>query len=324
MAFVKTLYDFGGNKYDIKDGLAMKDVDLVGSDLSFYDGDNNLLKTITLPGGAQKWTAGFTQQYIDSNKRSMALTPTDFTIDDVKVGDIIVASNDNTYTDLPTGWLINWNQGGQSQVGILVVDSSADKNLYYPLGSEYQYMFIVNYINKTNNLVYLHMIPPHFRDRIDSVIPETFASKAAAFAALALYRPYYLIEDSSKSLINWPDTASGEFSTFVNEVESYNMLFDNGKYVQWLHITSGPDSYNLNFAYTPYIGLATAHDESFLCKPDYIYRSGAQSIYPIQTIEVAKGPDVSGNIARYERLQIYNAASFALNIKTVLLFGEWY
>lgn len=324
MAYVKTLYDFGGNKYDIKDAAAMKDVDLVGSDLSFYDGDNNLIKKVTLSGGAKKWTATFTQQYIDSNKRSMALTPSGFTIDDVKEGDIIVASDDNQYTDLPTGWLINWNQGSQAQVGILVVDNVATTNLYYPLGSEYQYMFIVNYIDKANNKVYLRMIPPHFKDRIDSVIPNTFASKTAAFAALAVYRPYYLIEDNSKSLINWPDSNGDSFDSFVNTVDSYTMLFDNNKYAQWLTITDGPDQYNMTFAYTPYIGRASAHDEAFLCKPDYIYKSGAESIYPIQTLQLAKGPDVSGNIARYDILQPYNAASFAMSLRTVLLFGKWY
>lgn len=318
MAYVKSLYDFGGTKYDIKDGAAIKDVQLAGSDLSFYDGDNTLIKTISLPAGAQKWTATFTQQYVDSIKRSMALTPVDFTIDDVKVGDIVVASDSAQYTDVPTGWLINWNQGDSSNVGILVIDNITDLNLYYPIYG-YTYMFIVNYVDKTNNKVYLYMIPPHYRDHYVDVLPSNSNDKAVSLAALARLRPYYLVDNDSLSVINWPSTTSGNFN-FKYNTDSATMLFDDGRYAQWLTITDETSETNADYVYTPKLGDSTMSGIPLLSKPEFIFkRKSFKSLYPVQTTARRSGP--SG--IDYEMLTTYDYLNFAI-VKTVLLFGHWY
>lgn len=322
MAYVKSIYDFGGNKYDIKDGAAIKDVQLAGSDLSFYDGDNTLIKTISLPAGAQKWTAQFTQQYVDSIKRSMALTPVDFTIDDVKVGDIVVASGSTQYTDVPTGWLINWNSGDSSNVGILVIDNITDLNLYYPLG--YTYMFIVNYVDKTNNFVYLHMIPPHYRDHYIDVLPNNSTNKATSLAAMARLRPYYLVDNDSLSVINWPNTTSGNFTSFKYNTDSATMLFDDGRYVQWLTITDETSENNFEYVYTPKLGNSVMSGIPLLGKPEVIFKKKSfKSLYPVQTVARVEGPIDGVAQVWYDRLITFNHQTFAI-VKTVLLFGQWH
>lgn len=331
MAYVKSIYDFGGNKYDIKDAAAMKDVDLVGSNLSFYDGDQNLIKTVTLSGGAQKWTAGFTQQYVDTVKRSMALTPTDFTISDVKVGDIIVASDTNQYTDLPTGWLVNWNAGDSSQVGILVLDNAdAQRNLYYPLGSNYEYMFIVNYVDTVNNKVYVHMIPCAHKNKLEECMPTTrtmFASPSLALAPLAKYAPYYLIESGKDVLGICIEDSGTSFSDFTYPAAATTMCFTDGKYVQ--HLDFGEDSgYALlkRKVYRP-SDDTSANDEIFLGMPEYIsfwYGSPVgrrtASLYPSGCID---GPQINNKATRYEVLESLVPNNLIINDAAIAI-GQWY
>ena len=341
MAYVKSLKDFGGNTYDIKDAAAMKDVDLVGSNLSFYDGDQNLIKTITLSGGAQKWTAGFTQQYVDTLKRSMALTPSDFTIDDVKVGDIIVASDTNQYTDLPTGWLINWNSGDSSQVGILVLDNAdAQYNLYYPLGVDHEYMFIVNYVDKTNNRVYVHMIPCANKNVLERCLPTTqamFNSAPLALAPLAKYAPYYLIESGKEVMNTCIEDSGTSFSGFGYAPVAVTMCFTDGKYVQ--HLDYGEYAY-FNIAkrkvYIPSNDTA-ANDEAFLGMPEYLsicyLDSGIYNrrhIYPLYPAGIIDGPEVSPPddpslhwATKYEVLTTL-VPNYLTTARGVLLTGQWY
>ncbi len=336
MAYVKSLKDFGGNTYDIKDGAAMKDVDLVGSNLSFYDGDNNLIKTVTLSGGAQKWNATFTQQYADTVKRSMALTPSDFTIDDVKVGDIIVARDTNQYADLPTGWLVNWNAGDSSQVGILVLDNAdAQRNLYYPLGVNYEYMFIVNYVDTVNNFVYVHMIPCAHENVLKRCLPTTTAmynSAPLALAPLAKYAPYYLIE-SGQEVLGICDTDSGtSFSSFVYAPTAVTMCFTDGKYVQ--HLDFGEYVY-FNLAkrkvYIPSDDNAS-DDVKFLGMPEYIsvMPSSTRVIKPLYPAGIINGPTVPNPSdpsiqwnTNYEVL-ITRVTQHLATAQGVLLTGQWY
>lgn len=331
MAYVKSIYDFGGNKYDIKDAAAMKDVDLVGSNLSFYDGDQNLIKTVTLSGGAQKWTAGFTQQYVDTVKRSMALTPTDFTISDVKVGDIIVASDTNQYADLPTGWLVNWNAGDSSQVGILVLDNAdAQRNLYYPLGNNYEYMFIVQYVDTVNNKVYVHMIPCAHTNILENCLPTTqamFASPALALAPLAKYAPYYLIESGKDVLGICVEDTGTSFSDFGYPTTAVTMLFTDGKYVQ--HLDFGEYAvYALmkRKVYRPSDDTA-ATDDAFLGMPEYIsvwYGSPVGrrtvSLYPSGCID---GPQIDSKATRYEVLETL-VPNNLITARAAIAIGQWY
>lgn len=321
MAYVKSIYDFGGNKYDIKDAAAMKDVDLVGSDLSFYDGDQNLIKTVTLSGGAQKWTATFTQQYNGTKRRSMALVPSDFTIDDVKVGDIIVAQSTNQYTDVPTGWMINYNAGDSSQVGILTVNNITDLNLNYPLG--YKYIFIVDYIDKTNNRVYIYMIPPHYRDHFEDVLSTATQDGAASIASLAKFRPYYLVDDDYLSVVNWPNVDTGDFTSFKYSPKSMTMLFDDGRYAQWISINATIGAANTIFVYNPYLGNSSTHGEAFLGKPEYMCSSGTL-MHPVQTIDRVKGPSIYSTDTYYDRLTPFAPGSYASIIAYQILLGHWY
>lgn len=335
MAYVKTLYDFGGNKYDIKDAAAMKDVDLVGSDLSFYDGDNNLIKKVTLSGGAQKWNATFTQQYVDTIKRSMALTPRGFTIDDVKVGDIIIASDTNQYTDLPTGWFINWNQGGQSQVGILVVDNVPELNLYYPLGSEYEYMFIVNYVDKLNNRVLLHMIPCAYKNELELCMPTTkamFDSAPLALAPLAKYAPYYLVESGKDVMGICVEDSGTSFTDFAYQTNAVTMLFTDGKYAQ--HLDFGFASYNLlkRKVYIPTISDGGGTDTSFLGMPEYIYYlpNKVRLVRPLYPAGIIEGPKVKNPsdpsqewVTKYEVLETL-VPNKLVQAQACILTGQWY
>lgn len=338
MAYVKSIYDFGGNKYDIKDAAAMKDVDLVGSNLSFYDGDNNLIKTVTLSGGAQKWNATFTQQYVDTIKRSMALTPSDFTISDVKTGDIIVARDTNQYADLPTGWLVNWNKGDSNQVGILVVDNVPEINLYYPLGSEYTYMFIVNYVDTVNNLVYVHMIPCAYKNELELCMPTTkamFNSQALALAPLAKYAPYYLVESDQEVLGLCIEDSGTSFSGFMIVPEHVTtMLFTDGKYVQ--HLDYG-EYYQYNFirrkVYIP-TRRTVGTDRPYLGMPEYIYvwNGGSlgrtvESLYPAGIIDGPKVPNPTDPSLQWDtKYEVLNTLipNYLVSHKGVILTGQWY
>lgn len=328
MAYVKSIYDFGGNKYDIKDAAAMKDVDLVGSNLSFYDGDQNLIKTVTLSGGAQKWTAGFTQQYVDTVKRSMALTPTDFTISDVKTGDIIIASDTNQYTDLPTGWLVNWNKGDTSQVGILVVDNVPENNLYYPLGSEYTYMFIVNYVDTVNNKVYVHMIPCAHKNELELCMPTTLAmynSAPLSLAPMAKYAPYYLVESGKEVLGICIEDSGTSFTGFAYAPDAVTMLFTDGKYVQ--HLDFGEYAmYNLTKrkVYIP-SNKTAGTDTQYLGMPEYVSwfigSAVGRGVAPLYPAGIISGPQIDSKPTNYEVLESLQSLGTA---RGVLLTGQWY